>query len=124
MEDEELEVRLEKLLKIMEIYNFASCMDEFQQKEIPPGSGQIYPSIVEHFVNQHDLVPAFTPQQSYGFTGAVFERVGAWGHLLNAHYLDTGDLDMYKPQDGRQVSQLAHYLAEVKDIIPDGENPA
>ncbi len=112
MSDKILQKRLDHLLKRMEVFNFAMCSDEFIQKEIPPGSNELYPAVVEHFVNQHDLVPSLAPQDRYGFAGTVFERVGAWGHFLNAHYLDGFKEGKYDAPG--KASRLKKYLDQVK----------
>lgn len=114
MADGDLQNQLNRLLKQMEVYNFANCSDEFIQKEIPPGSHTFYPAVVEHFVNQHDLVPALAPQERYGFAGTVFEKKDAWGHFLNAHYLSGFKAGHYTSRDRQQVSRLFRYLAPEK----------
>jgi hypothetical protein len=112
MPDEQLEQRLNHLLKRLEIFNFAMCSDEFVKKEIPSKSKRFYPAVVEHFVNQHDLVASLAPQDRYGFAGTVFERAGAWGHFLNAHYLDGFKEGEYEGPG--QVSRLVEYLDQAR----------
>jgi hypothetical protein len=95
----------------MEFFHFAFCADEF-----PGAQGRDW-RLVEHFANENDLVPSLSismgrgiPAVSpYNVPGAVFLRRDAWGHLLNAHYLDRFGEGDYRDAGGHN-STLYSYL--------------
>jgi len=92
----------ERLSKL-EIYTFANCADRMRH---------VYPSgkipYMEHFANEMDLVArlgVLSPQRGIegakiSIDGPVFERKGAWGHLLNEHYLAPIDDYLYPEERG------------------------
>jgi hypothetical protein len=92
-----MEQALERLAKL-EIYTFANCADKMRY---------VYPSrrlpYMEHFANEHDLVARLGvlsplrdgPGSLVEIDGPVFEQKGAWGHLLNEHYLSPIDDYLY-----------------------------
>jgi len=107
-EDGDLEWGLNSLLKKMQVFNFANCAVEFEQKAI---GDSFYPAVIEHFVNEHDLVASLAPQEQYGYAGTVFKRDGAWGHLLNIHYLDRfAEGDYKEASKSGGTSKLLSYL--------------
>ena len=100
----------EKKLAKLEIYTFANCADKmryvYPRKQIP---------YLEHFANERDLVARLgilsplrgdSKSRLIEIDGPVFERKGAWGHLLNEHHL----------------ALIDHYLYPRKGI-PQEENP-
>jgi len=85
--------RLEKL----EMYTFANCADKM--KYVYPNQQLPY---LEHFANERDLVArlgVLSPLRGQGaqidIDGPVYEQKGAWGHLLNQHYLMPIDDHLY-----------------------------
>ena len=86
--------RLEKL----EIYTFANCADKMRY--VDPARKIPY---MEHFANEFDIVARLGVLSPLGagrgavveIDGAVHERKGAWGHLLNEHYLTPIDDFLY-----------------------------
>ena len=91
---------LDKVRKL-EVYTFANCADKMKYA-FTDSAGKSYP-FMEHFANERDLVArlgVLAPcREEAGCTaveidGPVYERKGhgrlkrgAWGHLLNEHYL-------------------------------------
>lgn len=93
--DEGLTVRPELLkpvppedLATLEVYCFANCATEMKYIDEHLSLPRI-----ESFANEHDLVArlgmlAPDPDKRHiEISGARFRHDGAWGHLLNAHYL-------------------------------------
>jgi hypothetical protein len=76
----------------LEIYAFANCANTMRYYR-PPSAGQPPIPWIESFGNQHDLVArlgmlAPNPGKwGLDIQGPWYERFGAWGHLLNEHYL-------------------------------------
>lgn len=76
-------------LQKLEVYAFATCAQEFRHPE-----HRDWPRPwIEHFGNEHDIVARLgmlAPRPRLWrirVDGARYEHPGAWGHLLNAHYL-------------------------------------
>ena len=96
----------EALLRLakLEVYTFANCADRMRY---------VHPSLrvpyMEHFANERDLVarlgvlsPLRDASQAQAaaaapveIDGPVFVQPGAWGHLLNEHYLTAIDDYLY-----------------------------
>ena len=82
----------ESQLAKLEIYAFATCADRMTYHRAP-GPGQRPIPWIEHFGNENDLVARLgmlAPQaedHAIQIDGPRYEHPGAWGHLLNAHYL-------------------------------------
>ncbi len=82
-------LRMEELAKL-EIYCFATCANAMTQ--LAGDTGEPIPHI-EHFGNANDIVARLGMQApepaalGIQIEGARFVRPGAWGHLLNEHYL-------------------------------------
>ncbi len=93
----------EALLRLakLEVYTFANCADRMRY---------VHPSLevpyMEHFANERDIVArlgVLSPLRGAGsqadapiqIDGPVFVRTGAWGHLLNDHYLTPIDDYLY-----------------------------
>lgn len=87
-----LEEALSRLAKL-EVYTFANCADRMRY---------VHPSLevpyMEHFANERDIVArlgVLSPLRGEGseteapieIDGPIFVQRGAWGHLLNGHYL-------------------------------------
>ena len=82
----------ESQLAKLEVYSFATCANvvtpirpaEKERRAVP---------YVEHFGNEYDIVARLgmlapnAEARSIQISGPRFVRLGAWGHLLNAHYL-------------------------------------
>jgi hypothetical protein len=93
-EDRLKPVAREHLAKL-EVYCFANCAGRMtyidERLQLP---------WIESFGNQHDLVARLgmlAPEQSeISISGPCFRHDGAWGHLLNAHYLRA--IDQTHPQ--------------------------
>lgn len=89
-------------LRKLELYLFA-CAAAF----IPGlgASGRTRVPLVEHFVNEHDLVAKisinYRGPEPLRLRGRVFYRPGKYGHVLNACYLD--DLDAYRDVGDREA---------------------
>jgi len=95
---------LERLSKL-EIYTFANCADKMRY---------VYPArripYMEHFANELDIVARLgilSPQrvgkgELIEIDGRVYEHKGAWGHLLNEHYLAPIDDFLYPGGKGFQ----------------------
>lgn len=75
------------LLGKLEIYAFANCATRMTKVD-----GQNFPHI-ESYGNQYDIVArlgCLSPKKNelgIRIGGSTYEATGAWGHLLNAHYL-------------------------------------
>jgi len=95
-----LDEALSRLAKL-EVYTFANCADRMRY---------VHPSLevpyMEHFANGHDIVArlgVLSPLRRSGaqaeapiqIDGPIFVRRGAWGHLLNDHYLTPIDDYLY-----------------------------
>jgi hypothetical protein len=82
----------ESQLAKLEIYCFATCASVMTHLH-PPQAGRRAAPHIEHFGNEFDIVARLgmqAPQasrRSIEIAGPRFVRPGAWGHLLNAHYL-------------------------------------
>jgi hypothetical protein len=95
--DEPLDLRdfdwlSETELAKLEVYCFATCATEMTWlHESAPGRKNV--PYVEHFGNEFDIVARLGMQAPRPITwniridGPQFVRKGAWGHLLNEHYL-------------------------------------
>ena len=96
-----------RLLSRMEVFNFAFCANEFPDQCVRH---------VEHFANENDLVallsldPHPRPSIPYGAPGRIYVKADAWGHLLNAHYLESFRRGDYKDAAGSEGSVLYQYL--------------
>lgn len=95
-----------RLLSRMEVFNFAFCANEFPEDGV---------RLVEHFANENDFVALLSlhpqpPSIPYKVPGRIYVKAGAWGHLLNAHYLDYFRRGDYKDADGSEGSVLYQYL--------------
>ncbi len=85
----------------LELYCFANCASHMRYIDGPDGAR--FPWI-ESFGNQHDIVARLgvlaphPDQRQIDIDGPRYEHRGAWGHLLNAHYL--GHIDRAQPRVG------------------------
>ncbi|MBF0451018.1 MAG: hypothetical protein HQK75_09970 [Candidatus Magnetomorum sp.] len=84
-------------MKKLEIYAFANCADDMRYlKDIRSEKDHPVPYI-ENFANENDLVARLgmlSPRKELWdihIDGDTYIRKGAWGHLLNAHYLNGFD---------------------------------
>lgn len=95
--DEPLDLRdfewlSEQELAKLEVYCFATCATEMTRLHEPAPGRKVLPHI-EHFGNEFDIVARLGMQAPRPSTwniridGPRFVRKGAWGHLLNEHYL-------------------------------------
>lgn len=76
----------------LEVYNFANCASRMPW--FSPADGRRRPlPWLEHFGNQRDLVARLgmlapgAPANGIRIDGPCWQRDGAWGHLLDEHYL-------------------------------------
>ncbi len=82
----------EEQLNKLEVYCFATCANELTHFAADSGFGQPLPRI-EHFGNEFDIVARLgmqAPQpeeRGIVIEGDRYMCPGAWGHLLNEHYL-------------------------------------
>ena len=89
--DEFEPLRLAELAKL-ELYCFATCANVMTHSQ-PPGRDRPPVPYLEHFGNAQDIVArlgmlAPRPERwEIRIDGPRFARPGAWGHLLNEHYL-------------------------------------
>ena len=89
--DEFETLSLDELAKL-EIYCFATCANVMAYS-IPPEDDRRPVPYLEHFGNERDIVARLgmlaprPGQWEIRIDGRRFERPGAWGHLLNEHYL-------------------------------------
>ena len=96
-----------RLLSRMEVFNVAFCADEFPDNCVRH---------LEHFANENDFVallslhPRPRPVIPYGAPGRIYVKNDAWGHFLNAHYLDHFRCGDYKDANGSEGSVLYQYL--------------
>jgi len=87
----------EENMKKLEMYLFATCSDNMEYiPDVKTSTGHPVPYI-ENFANGNDLVARFgmiSPRKElWGISidGDMYVRKNAWGHLLNAHYLNGFD---------------------------------
>jgi hypothetical protein len=99
-------------LSKLEVYCFANCASEMSYLD----PGRELPKI-ESYANEHDLVArlgmlAPDPRQcDIQIAGPRFKHNGAWGHLLNAHYLRAIDEAHCRPSDaGDARNDAAPYV--------------
>ena len=114
-----------KCLNKLEIYAFATCADSMCHvaESGRTRKGNPIPWL-EHFGNEHDLVARLgmlaLRQSNWGIRieGGLYQRRGAWGHLLNEHYLAAIDRhldasgnseDPYVPMGGHDSPRLYRY---------------
>jgi hypothetical protein len=82
----------ESQLAKLEIYSFATCANVVTYLRPPEKVRRAVPYI-EHFGNEYDIVARLGMQapnaeaRHIQIDGPRFVRLGAWGHLLNVHYL-------------------------------------
>jgi hypothetical protein len=84
-------------MKKLEIYTFANCADNMEYiQDMRSATGRPVPYI-ENFANGNDLVARLgmlSPRKelwNIRIDGDMYVRKDAWGHLLNAHYLNGFD---------------------------------
>jgi len=117
-----LEEALSRLAKL-EVYTFANCADRMRY---------VHPSLdvpyMEHFANEHDIVArlgVLSPLRGFGaqaetpiqIDGPVFVQRGAWGHLLNGHYLTP--IDDYLYPGSRRYRRDDDPYPAVDDGLPE-----
>ena len=105
-------------LRKLEVYTFANCADRmryvFPVMQVP---------YMEHFANECDVVArlgVLSPLRSRGdasveIDGPVFEQKGAWGHLLNEHYLTAID-DHLGSGDSKHSRDYNPYLPQTEHL--------
>jgi len=84
-----------KRLQKLEIYTFANCADKM--KYVAHRGGRAFPYL-EHFANEFDIVARLgilSPNSKIEIDGPAYRQEGAWGHLLNEHYLFAIDDYLY-----------------------------
>ena len=88
----DFELLAEDELAKLEIYCFATCANKLKYFRLPEDGLAPVPWI-ENFGNEFDIVARLgmlAPNPGQGrieIDGPCYERPGAWGHLLNEHYL-------------------------------------
>ncbi len=102
-----------ELLVKLEIYTVANCADRMEIQKDKKGRPVPY---IEHFANTDDLVGklgvlahAAKKRGDVRLDGPIFVRK-AWGHLLNAHYLEGIEHKEYIDPEGVSTSRLYGYL--------------
>ena len=114
----------ERELAKLEIYCFATCANAMTYWR--PANGTHLPlPYVEHFGNENDIVASLgmlapdAARWGIRIDGPHYMRRGAWGHLLNAHYLyPIADAQRRGRQRGGTGS-----AAPFVHLNPDGEDP-
>lgn len=93
-------------IRKLEIYTFANAADRMRYAFFAAGRGRPW---LEHFANEHDLVArlgVLSPCRRRAgcalveIDGPVYERYGAWGHLLNEHHLFAIEDHLRRPDRG------------------------
>jgi hypothetical protein len=91
----------------LELYCFANCASHMRY--IDAVDGAAFPWI-ESFANQHDIVARLgvvaphPGQRQIEIDGPRYEHRGAWGHLLNAHYLRAIEQAQLRERVGRAAA--------------------
>jgi len=91
-------------LRKLEVYAVANCASDMRHI-VPAGPDHPAAPYIESLGNEHDLVACLGVLAQRRGEGGVridgngYHRPGAWGHLLNAHYLEPLQRDV---QEGRQ----------------------
>ena len=111
-----------KDLATLEVYCFANCATEMKYIDEDLSLPRI-----ESFGNEHDLVArlgmlAPDPDKRHiEISGAGFRHDGAWGHLLNAHYLI--DIDRAQRRRLQAVTPKAEPYVLIEGSAPPGTVP-
>jgi hypothetical protein len=124
VEPEHLEPVTATELAKLEVYCFANCASQMNY---------IDPSLelprIESFGNEHDLVARLgmlaphPRERDIEIAGPRFKHRGAWGHLLNAHYLiDIDKARRQRPNTGHDPADAAPYVL-VEGTAPLGTVP-
>ena len=106
-------------LSKLEVYCFANCASEMSYLD----PGRELPKI-ESYANEHDLVArlgmlAPDPRQcDIQIAGPRFKHNGAWGHLLNAHYLRAIDEVHCRPSDAGDTRNDAAPYVPIEGTAP------
>lgn len=106
-------------LAMLEVYCFANCATDMRY--IHDGLPRI-----ESFGNEHDLVARLgmlapdARRENIHIAGPCFKHEGAWGHLLNAHYLI--DIDREQRQRKPPPDASAPYVL-IEGTAPPGTVP-
>jgi hypothetical protein len=112
-------------LSKLEVYCFANCAREMSYLD----PGRELPKI-ESYGNEHDLVArlgmlAPDPRQcDIGIAGPRFRHNGAWGHLLNAHYLRAIDEAHCRPSDAGHARNGAAPYVPIEGTAPADAVPS
>lgn len=107
----------------LEVYCFANCATSMEPF-VAIGSPPRHAPWIESYGNEYDLVAKLgllAPPHGIGsarIAGDRYRRLGAWGHLLNAHYLAPILADLAEPRVGlepfhdnlRRTPRLLEYL--------------
>ena len=80
--------------RFQEVYTFGSAASHFSNPILSLSSEPRCIDHIEHYCNEYDMIARWgvlystmsTPDNRY--SGSVFVRMGATGHLFNQHYLD------------------------------------
>jgi hypothetical protein len=135
---EEFEPLAEEELAKLEIYCFANCANTMTRLERP---GRPPIPWIENFGNEFDIVARLgmlAPDPAgwgIDIDGPCYERKGAWGHLLNEHYLSAiearqkvgrkrggvGTADPYRPVAGTYEGESP--VPRLFDYINGGTPP-
>lgn len=108
----------------LEVYCFANCASQMSYVD----SSLRLPRI-ESYGNEHDLVARLgmlAPRPEgcdIQIAGPRFVHDGAWGHLLNAHYLIDIDKAQHRRADGEDASPGAAPYSLVEGTAPPGATP-
>jgi hypothetical protein len=112
-------------LSKLEVYCFANCASEMgyldAERELPK---------IESYGNEHDLVArlgmlAPDPRQcDIQIAGPRFRHNGAWGHLLNAHYLRAIDEAHCRPSDAGDARDGASPYVPIEGTAPADAVPS
>ena len=109
-------------LAALEVYCFANCATEMNYVD-----ERLSLPRIESFGNEHDLVARLgmlapdPDKQRIEISGARFRHDGAWGHLLNAHYLI--DIDRAQRHRLHAVTPKAEPYVLIEGSAPPGTVP-
>ena len=119
---ERLQPLLPEDLATLEVYCFANCASDMKYIDEHLSLPRI-----ESFGNEHDLVArlgmlAPDPDKRHiKISGPRFRHDGAWGHLLNAHYLT--DIDRAQRQRVQAATPNATPYVLIEQSAPPGTAP-
>lgn len=118
----------ERELAKLEIYCFANCANRMKYFR-PPEDGAAPVPWIENFGNEYDIVARLgmlAPNPAkwrIDIDGPLYENPGAWGHLLNAHYLRTIETHQKSGRKRGGSGSSAPYRLVNTDAYLQGQAP-